>query len=292
MRRLALAAVAAASLVGGVAARNFVEHPAGSGRSVAVTEQKTSRRLSPLVTGPVNKTGVEYKGFAPGNRGVNVSLHAAIADVWNFDRAKPWVVGIPRVGGMEQRMPNRRSLSGREETNSIACIVSRQCRVGDESAIIFWNVFDRVNFEIPVPSEGRFSSSIDEGQLYIHWFCGDKDAMVGSVYPYPSSVRLDSGFTRVTDALPEQNALPPSKEGGSEDNKDSSSFPAALLALMGAALMAGSACLIRYAVDREGYVYVALVGVAFVVFCAGGSIIMLVLGFLPPEHNPLPTLTF
>jgi hypothetical protein len=98
---------------------------------------------------------------------------------------------------MEQRGPNRGALSVWEETNPVARLISRQLRVDNEIPISFRNVFDRVNSETPISSESGFPSSIDESQLYIHWFCGAKFAVIRSVYSHPSPVRRDSGQTGV-----------------------------------------------------------------------------------------------
>ena len=119
--------------------------------------------LSPLIARPVNNTGVEYKGFAPCKRSVDVTLHSAITDVWNFGRAKSGSLVSPgtgvwnTVGQIEVPSP----YGGRLIPSHASFRDNAQVR--NEIAIGFWDVFDRLNFETPIPPEGGFPSGIDEG---------------------------------------------------------------------------------------------------------------------------------
>jgi hypothetical protein len=149
--------------------------------------------LSPLIAGPVNKTGIKYKGFVSCERKIDVTLLADLAGVWNFGWSKLWIIRVSRVGGVEQCGPNRGALSAWKNMNPVARFISERSQVGDEITVSFWNVVDRVNFDTPISSEGRFPASIDEGQLYMHWFCDVEGSMIRSVYTHPSPVRLSSG---------------------------------------------------------------------------------------------------
>ncbi|HVY14960.1 MAG TPA: hypothetical protein VHB27_07020, partial [Rhodopila sp.] len=213
-RRWALVAVA--TLVGGSC--NFVEAPFGWGRSALVSEQKTGRCLPLLVASPVDKADIEYKGFASVERGVNVSLCVAIALEWNVSGANFGVIFIPRRGIMEQCMPNRGSLSSREEAQTITCFVSGQWRIGNKGFIRQRNMFDRVNFEIPIPTQGRFSSGIDESQQDRHGLCDGERAVIRSVYTHPSPVSFNGGIVRINYAPINKNQTDES------DNSASSSY--------------------------------------------------------------------
>lgn len=253
VRRWALVMAATTLLVGGIAASNLVESPSGSGHTFLIAEQKPSGCSSPLVARPINKTGVEYKGFAPGDGSVNVSLRAALTDVWNFGGAKMWIVRVPGVWGMEQGGPNRGAFSVWKKMNPIARVISKRCQIGREIAVIFRNVIDRVNFETPIALESGLPSRIDDSHLYIHWFCGDEDAMIRSIYSHPGPVCGNCGPSGVVELPIEYHRGDSSQTSGYGGGDHANLFQRCAAFVVAILLLAIGVCFVTYGFQVGSY---------------------------------------
>lgn len=212
----------ATNLVGGIAARNLIESPIIRGRPIPVAQQKPSECFSLLIAGPIDETRVEYKGLLSRKRGVDIALDALIARGWDQSSTNFGIIRVPWTGIVEQRVPDRNALSGRQKPNVIAGMVFRRVRFGNEVPFALWDVFDRVNFEVPISSKGRLLSGVDEGQLHVHWVADREDAVVRAIYSYPSPVGLDGRLSGVTDGHDNRHYAP---NGGEYQNTSRSSQP-------------------------------------------------------------------
>lgn len=203
----------AGALVGGIATRDHIEQPFGRIGLVAVAQQKPSGCLPPLIAGPINKTRVEYERFLSRKRSIDIALGALVTRGWNQRGTDFRIIRVAWARIVEQRVPDRNALSGRQEPNVITGMILGRVRFGNGVALAPGNVFDRVNFEAPIPLECGFQPRIDESQYDTHWLSNHERPMVGSVYPHPSPVGFNGRVSSIYDA-PDKGY----KSGGADED--------------------------------------------------------------------------